>query len=113
MNKHDLWELNHWTWKFINKHDSYDRYKTNNAIKTAFPKVEIKVNKHTKVTGNNSPFNGDLLYWAERENSNYDGQKAKILKKQEFKCNACNLQLLSGDTVELHHIDGNHNNWKP
>ncbi|MGL5078482.1 MAG: group II intron reverse transcriptase/maturase [Waterburya sp.] len=113
MNKCDLWQLNHWTWKFINKHDSYDRHKTNKAIKTAFPKVENKVNKHIKVTGNNSPFNGDLLYWAERENSNYGDQKAKILKKQEFKCNACKLKFLSGDTVELHHIDGNHNNWKP
>jgi group II intron reverse transcriptase/maturase len=113
MNKHNLWFLSQWTWKFINKHKRYNRYKTNKAIKTAFPKVGYKVNRHIKVTGNYSPFNNDLIYWTERKNSNYDGQTSKTLKKQEFKCNACNLKFLPGDKVELHHIDGNHNNWKP
>jgi 5-methylcytosine-specific restriction endonuclease McrA len=113
MSKHRLWHLAYWTWKFINKHDSYDRYKTNKAIEIAFPKVGYKINNHIKVTGDYSPFNNDLPYWSERENSNYGGLTSKTLKKQKFKCNACNLKFLPGDTVELHHIDGNHSNWKP
>jgi RNA-directed DNA polymerase len=112
MDKYDLWSLNQWTFKFINKHDSYNRYTAEAAVKRAFPKVGYKVNDFVKVKGYSSPFNGDLIYWAKRENNNYDNDTAKALKRQEFKCNACNLLFLSGDKVELHHIDGNHNNWR-
>jgi 5-methylcytosine-specific restriction endonuclease McrA len=57
-------------------------------------------------------FDGDLTYWAKRENKNYSGLSASILKQQDHKCNACGLYFSSGDKVELHHIDGNHDNWK-
>jgi len=43
----------------------------------------------------------------------YDGATAKTLAKQQFKCQHCNLSFLPDDLIELHHIDGNHNNWKP
>ena len=112
MGKYNLWFLDYWTFKFINKHDSYNKYTAKAAVNRAFPKVGYKVNDFVKVKGDASPFNGDSIYWAKRENNNYDNNTAKALKKQKFKCNACNLTFLSGDRVELHHIDGNHNNWR-
>ena len=113
MDKYNLWFLNHGTYKFINKHKSFNRYTAEVAIKQAFPSVSYKVNSFVKVKRDASPFNGDLIYWGKRENNNYNNSTSKTLKKQSFKCNACNLTFLSGDKVELHHIDGNHSNWKP
>jgi retron-type reverse transcriptase len=113
MGKHNLWFLSNWTYKFINKHNSYIRYTAKEAVNKAFPKIGYKVNSFVKVEADSSPYNGNLIYWAERENKNYDNHTTKALKKQKFKCNACNLKFLPGDKVELHHIDGNHNNWKP
>lgn len=112
MSGHSLWSIAHWTWKFIRKQGRYDRQGTNEAIKIAFPSVRRKVNDHINVKGDKSVFDGDLTYWAKRENKNYSGLSASILKQQDHKCSACGLYFSSGDKVELHHIDGNHDNWK-
>ncbi len=60
-----------------------------------------------------SPYDGDVVYWSKRESKLYDGATAKVLKRQGHTCQACGLALMPGDKVELHHRDGNHNNWKP
>lgn len=111
MRNHSLWHLNKWTFKFINKHKSYNKDTAIKAVKKAFPNVPYKINDHIKVKGDKSPYNGELLYWAKRKNKNYDGQKSKTLQKQKYKCNACNLVFTPDDILEVHHIDGNHNNW--
>lgn len=113
MSQHRLWELNHWTWQLIRKQGRYNRVQTNQVIHRAFPSVKCTVNKFNNVTGDKSPYDGDICYWSKRENANYNGTKARILKKQNHKCTDCNLTFLSGDIAELHHIDGNHSNWKP
>ena len=112
MSGNPLWSTRYWTWKFIRKQGRYDRQGTNKAILNAFPSVSWHVNTHINVTGDKSVFDGDLTYWAKRENRHYSGISASILKQQEHKCKTCNLSFLSGDKVELHHIDGNHANWK-
>lgn len=112
MSGHSLWATAYWTWKFIRKQGKYDRQGTKEAIKIAFPTVPWKVNDHINVKGDKSVFDGDLTYWAKRENKNYLGLSASVLKQQDHKCNACGLYFSSGDKVELHHIDGNHDNWK-
>lgn len=112
MTNHNLWSINNWTWKFIRKQGSYDRNRTDQALEKAFPIVPWRVCNHIAVKSEKSPFDGDLTYWAKRENKNYSGTHASLLKQQEHKCNACGLSFLSGDKVELHHIDGNHDNWK-
>ncbi len=112
MTGHSLWSINHWTWKFIRKQGRYDRQGTNKALERAFPRVSWKINAHINVISDKSVFDGDLTYWAKRENKNYSGTSASILKQQNHKCNACGLTFFSGDKVELHHIDGNHDNWK-
>lgn len=112
MNSNNLWTQNHWTWKFIRKQGRYDRQGTTEAIGRAFPSVPWSVNDHISVIGDKSVFDGDLLYWAKRNNKNYSGLRASTLKRQDHKCEACGLSFLSDDKVELHHIDGNHDNWK-
>lgn len=113
MTNHNLWATVYWTWKFIRKQGRYDRTQTNKVIKRAFPSVSWSACGFNNVIGDKSPYDGDLLYWSKRANANYDGQTAKILKKQNHNCTHCKLSFLPGDTIELHHIDGNHDNWKP
>lgn len=113
MSKHDLWTSRLWTWKFIRKQGRYNRYQTNKVIKIAFPPVSWSACNFVQVRGDKSPYNGDFVYWSKRENANYDGTTARLLKKHNYKCRYCNLSFISGDIAELHHIDGNHLNWKP
>jgi group II intron reverse transcriptase/maturase len=112
MSSHDLWAQAYWTWKFIRKQGRFDRQGTNGVIHKAFPAVPWKACSHNNVTGDKSPFDGDLTYWAKRENKKYSGIHASLLKQQNHQCQACGLSFLSGDKVELHHIDGNHENRK-
>lgn len=113
LSKHDLWAIAYWTWKFIRKQGRYDRYQTNKVIHRAFPSVKWAACRFINVKGDKSPFDGDFVYWSQRENANYDGITARLLKKQNHKCRHCNLSFISGDIAELHHIDGNHDNRKP
>ena len=111
MSGHALWSIALWTWKFIRKQKSSTTQSTNAAINIAFPTVPWKACSHNNVTGDKSVFDGDLAYWAKRENSKYSGIHASLLKKQAFKCATCGLSFLPGGSLELHHIDGNHDNW--
>ena len=100
------------TFVVFNKEKKNDRHSSSTLVKKAFPTVKWQVNKHVIVLRENSTFNGDLIYWAKRESKFYDGITAKVLKKQNYTCEACGLRFMPRDKVELHHEDGNHNNWK-
>lgn len=113
MTKFNLWHLNHWSWKFIRKQGRYNRTQTNEVIKQMFPSISWKATGFVKVQGERSPFDGDMFYWSKRSSNKYDGYTARNLKKQDFKCNYCKLAFLPDDRIELHHIDGDHANWKP
>ena len=65
------------------------------------------------VKGNKSPYDGDLTYWSQRNSKLYDGDTSKALKKQNHSCGQCGMKFTSDERVHLHHIDGNHDNWKP
>ena len=80
-------------------------------VKTAFPYVKYSENKFVNVKREKSPYDGDLNYWSKRNSVLYDGATAKTLKKQNHSCRHCELKFLEKEKVELHHIDGNHNNW--
>jgi 5-methylcytosine-specific restriction endonuclease McrA len=60
-----------------------------------------------------SPYDGDLIYWSQRNSKLYDGKTAELLRKQNHTCGYCGAKFLSDEKVHLHHIDGNHINWKP
>ncbi|WP_309728223.1 HNH endonuclease, partial [Chamaesiphon sp. OTE_75_metabat_556] len=85
---------------------------TTKLIRKAFPTVSSSEKKYVNVKGNKSPFDGDLPYWSERNSKLYNGHTSKALKRQNHSCASCGHQLLSDERVHLHHIDGNHDNWK-
>ena len=59
-----------------------------------------------------SPYDGDLTYWSERNSKLYDDETSLALKRQNHTCGYCGLKTLSDEKVHLHHVDGNHSNWR-
>ncbi len=107
-----LWRLNNRTFKVFNKEKKLSRHTATELVKKAFPAIPYKENRHVLVKGVKSPYDGDLVYWSQRNSKLYEGTTSKCLKKQHHSCGCCGLKLTSEERVHLHHIDGNHNNWK-
>jgi 5-methylcytosine-specific restriction endonuclease McrA len=99
--------------KVFNKETKQNRHTSKKLLDKAFPRVPYSENKHVCVKGTKSPYDGDATYWSERNSKLYDGTTSKALKKQNHSCARCGYKLTSEEMVNLHHIDGNHDNWKP
>jgi RNA-directed DNA polymerase len=110
--KESLWFLNHRTWEVFNKEAKQNRYSVNKLIEKAFPKVSNSMNGFVNVQGNKSPFDGDIVYWSNRNSKLYTDLTSKALKRQNQSCAACGLKFIGEERVHLHHVDGNHDNWK-
>jgi RNA-directed DNA polymerase len=110
--RHSLYHTRYRTWKVFNKEKKLNKYEVNNLVKHAFPTVSWSENKHINVQGEKSPFDGDMIYWSERNSKLYDNHTSKALKKQSHSCKECGLRFTSDERVHLHHVDGNHNNWE-
>ncbi|MEG5129488.1 reverse transcriptase domain-containing protein [Microcoleus sp. ARI1-B5] len=108
-----LWHTRHRAWKVFSRERKLNRYQVDALIDKAFPSVPYSENKHVNVKGNKSPFDGDTIYWSKRNSDKYDGATARTLKRQHHSCGQCGLKFNDDERVQLHHIDGNHNNWKP
>jgi len=108
-----LWRISHRAWKVFNKEAKQNRYTVTELIKKAFPAVPYSENKHVNVKGDKSPFDGNLTYWSKRNSKRYDNATAKTLRKQNHTCGYCGYPFIGEERVHLHHIDGNHDNWKP
>ncbi|MHC5771424.1 MAG: group II intron reverse transcriptase/maturase [Nostoc sp.] len=107
-----LWFMSHRAYKVFNKETKQNRHSSVELVKKAFPTVPYSENKHTSVKGAKSPYDGDIAYWSERRSKLYDGKTSIALKKQNHKCASCGLKFIDEERVHLHHIDGNHANWK-
>ena len=107
-----LYFITNRAWKVFNKEAKQNRYTVDNLIRKAFPAVPYSENKHVNVKCDYSPFNGDVTYWSKRNSKLYDGATAKALKKQDHSCGYCGLKFADMEKIHLHHIDGNHDNWK-
>jgi RNA-directed DNA polymerase len=107
-----LWRMRLRAWRVFNKEEKLNRYQVTDLIKKAFPAVPYAENRYIMVSDEHSPYDGDLIYWSKRNSKLYDGITAKLLKKQNHSCGLCGTKLLSDEVVQIHHIDGNHNNWK-
>ena len=107
-----LYHIQNRTFKVFNKEAKQNRHTSKKLLDKAFPSVPYSENKHVMVKGNKSPFDGDIAYWSERNSKLYDGKTSKALKRQNHSCGYCGLKMLSDEKVHLHHVDGNHDNWK-
>ena len=106
-----IWGLTHRTFKVFLKQKSINRYKAKKMVKIAFPSVSYSESRFIPVKKEKSPYDGDINYWSKRNSKYYDGATARTLRKQNHSCGHCGLKFLDEEKVELHHIDGNHNNW--
>ncbi len=111
--RNSLWQTRHRTYKVFNKEIKQNRYSCEKLIEKAFPAVPYSEHKHINVEGNKSPYDGDLVYWSERNSKLYDNMTSKALKKQNHSCKTCGLKFADDEKVHLHHVDGNNNNRKP
>lgn len=100
-------------WKVFAKESKLDRYQVDALIQKAFPRVPYHEHRHINVKGDKSPYDGDITYWSQRNSKLYSGPTATALKRQHHTCGYCQMKLLGGERVQLHHIDGKHDNWKP
>ena len=106
-----LWHINHRAFRVFNRETKQTYSSVERLIEVAFPKVSFSENKHIKVKGDKSPFDGDTIYWSKRNSKLYGGATSQALDRQDHTCGYCGLKLLSDEKVHLHHVDGNHNNW--
>ena len=108
-----LWSLNERARVVFNKETKNDKESSVELVKKAFPTVPCSQSGYVMIKGNKSPYDGDLPYWSQRNSKLYDGATSKALQKQNHSCGHCGLKFTSEERVHLHHIDGNHDNWKP
>ncbi|WP_366510776.1 HNH endonuclease [Moorena sp. SIO3F7] len=104
--------MNHTANRKFRKEKKVNRCQADELCKKGFPAVGYEQNKHVMVKGTKSPYDGDLVYWSKRNTTLYSDATAEALKKQNHSCGYCGMKFIDEERVHLHHIDGNHNNWK-
>ena len=110
--RNSLYHIESRAFKVFNKESKQNRYSCKKLLDKAFPAIPYSENRHNNVKGEKSPYDGDIIYWSERNSKLYDGMTSKALKKQNHSCKTCGLKFVGDEKVHLHHVDGNHNNWK-
>ncbi len=73
---------------------------------------EVPIQRHFKVAGYRSPYDGDRVYWSARQGRypTVSPRLATLLKKQKGRCAKCELYFQHDDPLEIDHIDGNRKN---
>ncbi|MEH1815278.1 MAG: group II intron reverse transcriptase/maturase [Nostoc sp.] len=66
---------------------------------------ETHIERHVKVKGESSPYDGNLAYWSTRMGNHPEMPKrvATLLKKQKGKCTHCGLFFRENDVMEVDH----------
>ncbi len=74
--------------------------------------ADTKIQRHIKVQGDKSPFDGDWTYWVPRlgRDPSKPTRVVLLLKQQRGRCNSCGLCFMPDDLIEVHHLDGNRRN---
>ncbi len=79
---------------------------------------DVPIERHIKVKGNKSPYDGDWTYWSSRIGK-YPGVRKEVttlLKRQKNKCAFCGLTFSPSDLMEVDHIkprsEGGDNTYK-
>src|SRR5215469_10563548 len=86
------------TWTFATPEDS--------RLQTLRRHTATPIQRHIKVKGHASPFDGNLLYWAKRlkDHPLTRTTLGKLLQKQQGKCRWCGLLFRGEDQIEIDHI---------
>jgi RNA-directed DNA polymerase len=64
------------------------------------------IQRHVKVRGTASPYNGDLVYWSQRlrQHPLTLGRMAILLKRQDGRCAWCGSLFVDRATIEVDHV---------
>jgi group II intron reverse transcriptase/maturase len=109
--RHSLYSIQKRAFSVFNKESKQDRHKSKQLLDKAFPAIPYSENKHVNVKGTKSPYDGDIIYWSQRESKLYDGETSKALKRQNYSCAHCGLKFIGEERIHLHHKDENYSNW--
>jgi RNA-directed DNA polymerase len=107
-----LWFMQKRAFQVFNKEKKNVLESSKKLVEQAFPGVPYSQTGYISVKGAKSPYDGDITYWSERNSKLYNGETSKALKRQNHTCDSCGMRMLPDERVHLHHVDGNHNNWK-
>ncbi len=68
--------------------------------------ADVPIERHAKVRGNKSPYDGDWTYWGSRIGKHPGVRKevTTLLKRQKGKCASCGLNFRPTDLIEVDHI---------
>jgi RNA-directed DNA polymerase len=72
--------------------------------------ADTPIQRHVKVQGSKSPYDGDWPYWIERLGRDPSKPKRVInlLRRQTNRCMLCGLRFTTEDHLEIHHQNGQH-----
>jgi len=64
------------------------------------------IQRHIKVKGTASPYDGNTIYWAKRlrDNPILSSTLARLLQRDQGKCRWCERTFKDGDLIEIDHI---------
>ncbi len=110
--RNSLYFIQNRAYKVFNKETKQNRHSSKKLLDQAFPSVPYSENRFVNVKGDKSPFDGDFVYWSKRNSKLYDNRTSFALKRQNHSCDYCGLKLTNDERIHLHHLDGNHSNWK-
>lgn len=110
--KNSLFHIETRAFKVFNKETKQNCHTSKKLLDKAFPSIPYSESKFVNVLGNKSPYDGDIVYWSHRNSKLYDDNTSRALKRQNHTCGHCGLKCISDERVHLHHIDGNHSNWR-
>ena len=68
--------------------------------------TETPIQRHVKVQGRRSPYDGDEVYWGRRR-AHHPGisrRVARLLKRQDGRCTYCGYSFKAGDVLEVDHL---------
>jgi RNA-directed DNA polymerase len=67
---------------------------------------QTEIQRHIKVRGNASPYDGNLVYWSQRLKKHpvMGSTRAKLLQMQKGMCPRCGLYFRDDDLLEIDHI---------
>lgn len=74
--------------------------------------TDTPIQRHVKVVGEKSPYDGDWMYWSKRlqKHPMLYKTKAALLARQKGKCKWCGLTFQDGDLLEIDHEDMDRSN---
>jgi 5-methylcytosine-specific restriction endonuclease McrA len=112
MSQINLWSIRLWVYKYLTKSTKMRYEERISHLDSIFNGHSYKVNRHSAVRGDRSIYDGDLIYWSQKNAQAYSGPLATALKNQGYRCTSCNLRFVGSDWIELHHKNGNNKDFK-